>query len=490
LSAIKKLAGQTAVYGLSSVVGRLLNYMLTPLLTNFFLPAEYGINTEVFAYLSFLNVVFTYGMETAFFRFSQAEDADKEKVFSTANISLLLSTIFLTMVLFIATPYINFKLHYEARPEIMWCVYGILFFDTLVAIPFNRLRLENRPMQFVFYRITNIAINICLTLFFIKVAPHLSGSFAFRPEIGISYVFIATLIANAVTFLLMIKHWIKMKWQLDKMLWKQMMLYALPLLIVGLGGMINETFDRILLNFLLPDASQAKAQIGVYGACYKISLIITMFVQAFRMGAEPFFFNHASKSDSKEIYARVMQIFIAACLLIVLGTMLFIDEVKYFIGKDFRAGLQVVPILLLANVCIGIYYNLTIWYKLTNKTIMGTYITLGGAAITLLLNFILIPTIGFMGSAWATLSCYFLMMVTSYFLGQKYFPIQYPLKKISYQGLIAIGFYGLSTLFVKSIYFQFGLFEAHSWQGITTLICISSIALFSFWKMNKKELVL
>lgn len=488
MSAIKKLAGQTAVYGLSSVVGRLLNYLLTPLLTNFFLPAEYGINTEVYTYVSLLNVVFTFGMETAYFRFCQEKDADRAKIFSTANLTLLISTVLFTLILYVFTPYINHKLHYENRPEIMWCVYGILFFDTLVAIPFNRLRQENRPIQFAIFKLVNILVYIFSVVFFIQVAPHLSGLFSYHHEIGISYVFIANFLASFITFILMAKHWFNMEWQIDTALLKRMLIYALPLLIVGLGGMINETFDRILLNFLLPDELTRKAQIGIYGACYKISLIITMFVQAFRMAGEPFFFNHAEKSDAKEIYAQVMQVFVAACLLIVLGTMLFIDYVKYFVGADYRVGLQVVPVLLLANVCIGIYYNLTIWYKLTNQTIMGTYITLGGAAITLLMNFILIPIIGFMGSAWATLACYFLMMCASYFLGQKYFPVNYPLRKIGIQLLMVIGLYAISQLMVKSVYFHFGIFEAHSVQGFISLSILFILAVFLFWKMNKREL--
>ena len=487
MSTIKKLAGQTAVYGLSSVLGRMLNYMLTPILTNFFLPAEYGINTEVFAYISFLNVVFTYGMETAFFRFSKSGN-DKEKVFATANISLLISNFIFCAILLLLAPYINHSLHYEAHREIMWCVCGILFFDTLVTIPFNRLRLENRPMQFVFFRLTNIFINFSLTLFFIKVAPRLSGFFSYRPEIGISYVFIATLSASAITFLLMTKHWASMKWQFDLALWKKMMPYALPLLIVGLGGMVNETFDRILLNFLLPNQETAKAQIGIYGACYKISLIITMFVQAFRMAGEPFFFSHSENKNAKEIYARVMQVFVAVCLLIVFGTMIFIDEVKYFVGPQFRNGLQVVPILLLANVCLGIYYNLTIWYKLTNQTLMGTYITLGGAAITLFLNFLLIPKIGFMGSAWATLVCYASMMIASYLLGQKYFPVNYPLKNISLQTLIVAGLYGISVVLVKSTFCKIGIFEIHSAAAIIILCVLMIFAIFIAWQLNKKEL--
>jgi O-antigen/teichoic acid export membrane protein len=486
LSSIKKLAGQTAVYGLSSVVGRLLNYLLTPLLTNFFLPAEYGINTEVYAYISFLNVVFTYGMETAYFRFCQEKDADKAKVFSTANISLLLSSAVFTMILLVVSPIINAKLHYEMHKEIMWCVAGILFFDTLVTIPFNRLRQENKPMQFAFFRLLNIGINILMVLYFIKVAPNLSCIFSYRTDIGISYVFIANLTASIITFLLMSKYWFGMKWAVDKVLLKRMLIYALPLLIVGLGGMVNETFDRILLNFLLPDESTAKAQIGIYGACYKISLIITMFVQAFRMGAEPFFFNHANNENAKEIYARVMQVFVAACLLIVFGTMIFIDEVKYFVGSQYREGLQVVPILLWANVCLGIYYNLTIWYKLTNQTIMGTYITLGGAAITLILNFMLIPKIGYVGSAWATLACYAAMMIASYLLGQKYYPVNYPLKNIFKQFFLLLILYVIATVLVQSTYFHVGIFKMHSIIGILILLVLMAVGVFTSWKMNKE----
>ncbi|MEY4875599.1 MAG: hypothetical protein RL708_748 [Bacteroidota bacterium] len=487
LSAIKKLAGQTAVYGLSSVVGRLLNYLLTPLLTNFFLPAEYGINTEIYAYISFFNVVFTYGMETAFFRFSKSE-VEKDKVFSTINISILFSSVLFCALLLLASPLINAKLHYETHKEIMWCMCAILFFDTIAIIPFNKLRLDNKPMQFAGLKFLGICINIMLVLFFIKISPKLSGWLAYKPSIGISYVMIANVVASISTSLFVMPALLKMKWQFDWELYKKLLPYALPLLIVGLGGMINETFDRILLNFLLPDELTRKAQIGIYGACYKISLIITMFVQAFRMAGEPFFFNHAEKSDSREIYAKVMQIFVAACLLIVLGTMLFIDYVKYFIGADYRVGLQVVPILLIANVCIGIYYNLTIWYKLTNQTMMGTYITLGGAAVTLAMNFILIPTIGFMGSAWATLVCYFLMMCASYFLGQKYFPVNYPLRKIFTQTALALGIYAASQVLTKSVFFQFGIFEAHSIPGTISLAVLFVAAIFLFWKLNKREL--
>ena len=455
-------------------------------MTNFFLPAEYGINTEVYSYISLLNVVFTYGMETAFFRFCQEKDIDKEKVFSTANISLLLTSVTFTVILLFVTPLINAKLHYEMHKEIMWCVAGILFFDTLVTIPFNRLRQENRPMQFAFFRLLNIGVNILMVIFFIKVSPHLKGIFSFHSEIGISYVFIANLFASIITFLLMVKFWINMKWQLDKVLLKRMLIYALPLLIVGLGGMVNETFDRILLNFLLPDVSTAKAQIGIYGACYKISLIITMFVQAFRMAGEPFFFNHAQHDNAKETYAKVMQVFVAACLLIVFGTMIFIDEVKYFIGSQYREGLQVVPILLWANICLGIYYNLTIWYKLTNQTIMGTYITLGGAAITLFLNFMLIPKIGYVGSAWATLACYAAMMAASYFLGQKYYPINYPLKNIFKQFSLLLILYSMATVLVKSTYFHFGIFQPHTIAGILILVSLMGIAIFAIWKMNRQ----
>ncbi len=491
MSLIKKLAGQTAVYGLSSMVGRMLNYLLTPLLTNYFATGQYGINTEFFAYISFLNVLFTYGMETTYFRFSQSEP-DENRVYSTANISLLISTVIMGLLLAISVPYINIQLHYEQHPSYMYMMLGILIFDTLAVIPFARLRQHNKPLLYAGIKLTNIFIYIAAVVFFVVVCPKLGKyqwnwlSSIYSPSVGIGYVFIANLIASGITLLIFIPSLLKINWQWDTQLWKRMMPYTLPMLIVGLGYMVNETFDKILLNFFHPTGADAKSLIGIYGACGKIAIIITIFVQAFRMAAEPFFFNHSKESDSRKIYAQVMQVFIAACLLILLGTLLFIDVIKYYIAEPYRVGLWVVPILLVANLCLGIYYNLSIWYKLTNQTLMGSYITIGGALLTLILNIWLMPIYGYMGAAWTTLACYFSIMLASYLLGQKYFPVPYPLKNILKQVVLIVSVYGISLVLVKNYFVQFGIFAAQSILGTGILICLFGAACFGLWKMNWK----
>jgi O-antigen/teichoic acid export membrane protein len=489
LSVLKKLAGQTAVYGVSSIIGRSLNYLLTPILTNYFTTGQFGINTEFFSYISFLNVLFTYGMETAYFRFSKTNN--EQAVFTTGNSLLLLTSLFFSSILLVCAPFINTALHYQSTPYIIPIMAAILFLDTITTIPFARLRFQNKAARYALLRFISIGVNISATLFFVVLAPWLvKHHFQFinslyNPEIGIGYVFISTLLASAITALFFIPSILNsLKWP-SKELLKQILPYALPLVIVGLAGMVNETLDRILLNYFIPDPAIAKSQIGIYGACYKIAIIITLFIQAFRMAAEPFFYNQSTKENAKTIYAQVMQIFVAACLLIVFGTLLFIDYLQFFIGKDFREGLQVVPILLLGNLCLGIYYNLSVWYRLTDKTVYGSYISIAGAIITIVLNILLIPILGYVGSAWATLICYSAMMVISYFVGQHFYPINYPLGSLGKQFLILIGFYLLANIATKNVLCQVGIFPSLSVVGFLILLALLSVAFYFMYRINK-----
>ncbi len=449
---VKKLAGQTVIYGLTTIVGRFLNYLLVPLHTAVFQPADYGVVTELYAYVSFLNIVFTYGMETAYFRFASLEP-NKKRVFDTAFLSLLISTLLFTGFIVLFSNPIAVAMEYSNHPEYIRWFALILGLDTLCAIPFGKLRMENRPKVYSFYKLLNIGVNIGLNFLFLVLCPLVieKGHFSFmkpvlstiyNPEIGVGYVFIANLIASFVTLVGLIPFFIHKKYDADLLLWKKMLRYAAPLIIVGLAGMVNETFDRIMLKFLLPYSHEiTMAQIGIYGACYKLSLIMTMFVQAYKMAAEPFFFNESARKDAKKIYARTMNYFIIVCSVIFVGILLFLDVIKYFINERYFSGLAVVPILMMANLCLGVYYNLTVWYKLTDQTRIGAYIALIGAVITLGLNFLLIPKIGFMGSAWATLACYAAMMVISYFQGQYYYPIPYDVRKFLIYVAAALLFY-------------------------------------------------
>lgn len=452
MSTLKKLASQTAVYGLSSIVGRLLNYLLVPLYTNVFLPAEYGVVTELYSLVSFFAVLMTYGMETAYFRYVQKENLDVNKVYATSLISIISTTF---IFLFFGALFLNQIAEWLKYKDHAWyilCFMIIIAIDAITAIPFAKLRSENKALKFATIRLVNIFVNITLNLFFILICPawfqknpDLVQHF-YNPEIGVGYIFISNLIASGITVLLLLPQF-KIKFNFDKVLWKELMRYAFPLLVVGLAGMVNETADRIMLKYLLPTGSNVMAETGIYGACYKISIIMTIFIQTFRYAAEPFFFSHAKNKGAEQLYADVMKYFVIACATIFLITLLYIDIVKFFVGKNYWEGLPIVPILLLANWFLGIYYNLTVWYKLTNKTGYGAGISIFGAVLTIVFNIILIPYLGYYGAAWTTLICYSSMMILSFYQGQKHFPINYNVKKIIGYIILSVALYLLSNFF-------------------------------------------
>ena len=420
MNPLKKLASQTAIYGLSSVIGRLLNYLLVPLYTRYFLPAEYGVVTELYAYVAFLVVLLTYGMETAFFRFSKREETTK--VYSTTLISLLISSVVFVGLIFLNSSAISQWMGYANHPEYIQFFALIIGMDAVASISFAKLREQDKAMRFAFIRIVNIMVNIGLNLYFIVYQ-----------EYGIAYIFIANLVASVITLIMLFPEMISSSWVFDKKLWKKMMIYALPLLIAGLAGMTNETIDRILLKHLLPNTDMAASELGLYGAFYKLSIIMILFIQTFRFAAEPFFFAQEKEGNSRKIYADVMKYFTIIMAIIFLGVTIFYDVIKGFLGTEYHdeRGFLVVSILLLANLFLGIYYNLSIWYKLTEKTKYGAYLSIFGAIITLSLNLTLIPVLGFVGCAWATLVCYFSMTVASYYLGKRHFSVPYQVKRIA-----------------------------------------------------------
>ena len=448
MNPIKKLASQTAIYGLSSILGRFLNYLLVPLYTYSFNTAEYGVVSEFYAYTGFLGTLLVFGFETGFFRFSQDAN-NKEKVYSTAlNFVLIANVVFILLVSFFVSPISN-ALQYSNHHEYFYWFALILVFDSVASIPFARLRSENKAMRFAVIKFSEIGVTVLLNLFFIVVCRQAfekdANSFfgkMYNPEIGVGYIFISNLIASSLKLLFLTPQLRGVIGGIEKELLTRMIRYSLPMVVIGFAGIINEMLDRAILKFLLPfDSKTNMEQLGIYGACYKLSILMTLFIQAFRYAAEPFFFSHAKEKNSRKIYADVMKYFVIVCATIFLLVTLYIDIFKYFIGKDFRVGLSVVPVLLMANLALGVYVNLSIWYKLTDRTLLGSFVSIGGAVLTIILNIVFIPKYGYMASAYATLACYAGMAIVSYVLGQKYYPVEYDLKNFFKYIFISLLFY-------------------------------------------------
>ena len=483
MNPFKKLLGQTAIYGLPSILGRFLNYCLVFLHTNIFVTSNYGVQNYFYAIAAFMAVVLTYGMETAYFRYTSLED-NKDRVFATSQYSLYFTTIpILTLLLLFSKPIATFLGYPDNANYVIWFAL-MLSFDALTVIPFAHLRVENKALKFASLKFMNILINIGFNLVFLLWFPtwyaNADGqgviAHLYNPQWNVEYVFIANLIASAVTYIVLLPSALNLKGGFDKALWKKLFVYAFPLLFFGMAGIVNETFDRILLRYLLPH-DIAESQIGIYGACYKISILMTIFIQAYKYAAEPFFFSYAKEKDAKQTYADLMTYFIIATSLIFLATTLFLDVALLMIGRDFREGKEIIPILLMANLFLGVFYNLSIWYKLTNKTKFGAYIAIVGAVVTLALNLLLIPRIGYVGSAWATFFCYGIMMVISFALGHKYYPIPYNFRRILMYLLLAVGIYFGATYFSpESTVLKYSL---------NTLYIILYIALAYFLDLRK-----
>ncbi len=454
MSSIKKLASQTAWYGLSSIAARFISYLLTPYLTYKLSDIAYGENSIVYAFIPFLNVLVTHGMETAYFRFGTKEN--EEEIFNTSSLSMFFVTALVLVGLYAwQIPLANLlqiNLHAEYISLLAW----IVALDAITTIPFSRLRLQGRPKKFALIKVGGILINILATYLLISSLPQFvqnnPNSFLaslYTPNWEVGYILIAGIVQNVFVLILLQKEIRSIRFKFNFKLWWSMMVYALPLILVGFGGMINETLDRIMLGWWAPGGSPEanKALVGVYSACYKLAILITISIQAFRMGAEPFFFKQAESDQAQKTYARVMKFFVITLCVMFLGVVLYIDIWKLFIQNPaMYVGLRVVPILLIANMFLGVYYNLSIWYKLSNKTMAGAWITLLGALITVLINYIAIPHFGYMASAWATFFCYGTMMVVSYQWGQRVYPVPYATKKLIAYFVIALIVYGINTV--------------------------------------------
>jgi O-antigen/teichoic acid export membrane protein len=466
LSSLKKLARETIWYGASSIFAKFFVQLLTPYLTAEFRGSpDFGKMSLVYAAISFINMGALFGLDYAFFRFIVKKDTPRN-LYSTLLISLIGSTSIITAVIVTFRLLVAKALDVAAHPGYITLGALMIAFDALSALPFARLRQEGRPRKFAFIRISGIILYVALVFFFLSVCPHLLKKhpnsiigFIYLPAFGpVGYVLLANVIQN-IFQLGMLSPLLKgFRWSFNVPLWREVMTYSLPLTVASLAAMINETFDRIMLDWRLPHAGNYAAyQVGIYSACYRLSLLITVFVQAFRMGAEPFFYRQSMEESAQRTYARVMKFFVILVSGIFLFVMLYLDVLKYFIqDPSMWAGLKIVPVLLFANMFLGIYYNLSIWYKLATNTRPGAHITLVGAAITLLVNYFFIPIFGYMASAWATFLCYGSMMVISFVWGQKVYAVPYAWKKLlAYMVIVLLVYFvflGLSSFSHSLIY--------------------------------------
>ena len=433
MAGLKSLAKETAIYGVSSIVGRFLNYLLVPVYT-IALPASsggYGVVTNIYAWVALILVLLTCGMETGFFRFANKGQDDPMRVYSTTLLSVSIgSLVFVALGLLFLEPIAGW-LEYGEHPWYVGMMMIVVAMDAIQSIPFAYLRYKKRPIKFAALKLLFIFLNIALNLFYYVI---LKGN-------DVGYAFLFNLISTSVVMLCMIPELRGFTYVLDRELLKRMLRYSLPLVILGVAGILNQVADKIIFPFVYPDEAEATIQLGIYGAASKIAMIMAMFTQAFRFAYEPFVFGKSKEKDSREMYAQAMKFFIIFTLLAFLAVMFYLDILRHVIGRDYWDGLRVVPIVMVAEIFMGIYFNLSFWYKLIDETRWGAYFSLTGCTILILMNVFLIPKYGYIACAWAGFTGYGVAMLLSYFVGQKKYPIQYDLKAIGMYVLLAAVLY-------------------------------------------------
>lgn len=495
MSEIKQLFNQTVIYGFSSVIARILNFFLVPLYTILFMPSEYAIVAEMYAYAALFMVIGSFGMETGFFRFAKDTNVVEKypsnsvsKVFSSSFIFLFINALILVFLGLFFYQNIADTIGHGNHPEFILYFLFIIALDLISVLPFALLRQKNKAITFASIKTVNIIINIFFNLFFLILCPYLiEKDFAvqfitsiYDPAISVGYVFISNLIASTFTLVMLLP---EIKANIAKpsfVILKRMISYSWPILIAGFAFIINETIDKLLLKYLLqPKYGSAIAmhQLGVYSACYKLTIFMTLFVQAYRFAAEPFFFNQFKKPNSKMIYSLMMQVFVLVALSIFLFIVLYLDVIKFIIPtEEYHKGLSIIPIVLMANICLGVYYNLSVWYKVTNKTKYAAIISTIGAVLTLVLNIIFIPIYGYMAAAWATLVCYGSMMIISFYFGQIHFKIPYKIKSILIYFSLAFGIFLFSNFIDVKMYKNI---------QIDNTVLFALYLIFMYWQIKK-----
>jgi O-antigen/teichoic acid export membrane protein len=435
--AMRRLARDTAVYGLSSIVGRLLNWLMVSLYTyTLKSTGEYGVVTNLYGYTALFMALLTYGMETGFFRFiNRAEERQPERVYASVLYSVgFTSLLFAVLVLLFLTP-VSRALRYEANPEFVGMMGCIVAVDAFCCLPFAYLRYRNRPLRFAGLKLTGIGLNVFLNVFFLVICPLLYRSYPawvgrfYAPDYGVGYIFLSNAFATGLTFLLLIPEMLPgLRASFDGQRLRRILGYSFPILILSVAGILNQTAHAILFPFLFADKAYADSQLGVYGACSKLALVMILFIQAFRYAYEPFVFSQNRAKDPERVYVEVMRYFIIFSLLIFLGVMFYLDLLKWLIEADYYSGLRAVPVIMAGEMFFGVYYNLSVWYKLTDRTVWGAYFSLTGCVLTVLVIMVFVPRYGFMACAWASLLSNLLMMLLSYFVGRRRFPVAYDLR--------------------------------------------------------------
>ncbi|WP_316846025.1 oligosaccharide flippase family protein [Pedobacter psychrodurus] len=484
MSVYKKFLGQTMVYGISTIASRLLNFILTPIFTRSYGASALGVFTKMYAYASMINAILAFGMETTFFRYLNKHEDKKQQVYNNSFLIVaFISTLFLISGLVFTEPITKWLLnsnmsHYQDQKRYVQYFLWLLFSDAICVIPFARIRADGKPFRYSIIKFVNILSYVLLSLFFIYGIPliikhDLPGAAFFQSwfrDKWVGYVFIANLAASGLTFLLLVPEFLKVQFKFDKDLFKKMLSYSWPVLVANLSFIINENLDKILL-----DRYTTEAEVGIYGAVCKLAIFLSIFNMAFRLGAEPFFFSYAKNENAKVTYAKILEYFVIALSILFVALTANIEILKYFISRDAKhlaeywVGLPAVPYLLVGYVCLGIYMNLSIWYRLSDQTRFGLYISLVGAVITVVFNIILIPKFSYMGSAWVSMATYGTMMIISYILGQKYYPIPYNLKKI-------LAYLIISIILVFSSFF---IFNRNIYIGNAMLVAfVAGIAYF------------
>ncbi len=484
---LKKLAGQTAIYGVSSIVGRLLNWLLTPFYTGVFEPGEYGQITVLYGYSAFLLVIYTYGLETTFFRFSTKSSSQGHNTYGQVMTMILLTTLLFTGVLWVFAPQIAAFIGYPEHPSWVKWFAAIIAIDAVMSIPFAKLRLENRPIKFATIKVLIILVTIALNVFFLVVAPmsvagegftFLSSSISvwYDASLGIEYIFIANFLGSFLVVPLLAKELLAIKWAFEGAMAKQILMYSLPVALMGLAGIVNETFGRLMIKYLLPEGFYgnvgADYATGIYGACFKLSVFMNLGIQAFKYAAEPFFFSSAGNKNSPEVFSKVMKWFVIFGSVVFLGISVNLNWLGLLLRQsEYREALFIVPFLLMGYLFLGVYYNLSVWYKLTDQTYYGAYIAIVGGVITIVGNIILIPLLGYLGSAIVTTFTFLVMAVISYYLGEKHYPIPYKVANaLTYLLLSSFLVWALSSVNFSSLTFEL-------FVGNATVLCFMAFVL-------------
>lgn len=463
MAGLKSLAKDTAIYGLSSIVGRFLNYLLVPLYTAV-LPAAsggYGVVSNVYAYTALILVLLTFGMETGFFRFANKQDEQPEKVYANSLLFVGgLSLCFVTLCMLFLHPISSF-LEYPDHPDYVGMMIVVVALDSFQCIPFAYLRYKKRPIKFAAIKLFNIIGNIGLNLFFLLLCPYLAQhapstvSWFYNPDYLVGYIFVSNLIMSAVQMFFFIPELRGFSYRMDRVLMKRMISYSFPILIFGVVGILNQTIDKMIYPFLFDDRQEGLVQLGIYSATSKVAMVMAMFTQAFRYAYEPFVFGKNKDADNRKVYASAMKYFFIFSLLAFLAVMCYMDVLKYMVARDYWKGLSVVAIVMLAEILKGIYFNLSFWYKLTDETRWGAYFSLIGCAILLLMNIWLVPLYGYVASAWASVAGYGVITLLSYVIGQKKYPVHYPLHSMFLYLLLAGVLFFLSQyVIIENLFFR------------------------------------